>query len=269
MLLNVLRPECVAAGITLSDKSSALIQIAHIAKKSPVLKDVPEKDIVKGLEQREALGSTGFKGGIAIPHCRLGSVPDFVVGLISVPRGVDFDALDGERVKLIAFIIGPARESDEHIHLLSGISQVLNIPGAVKEMVAKPSSEALRESFLRRVRDEVDEGKDTGRHIFHVFVQNEDLFRNILQVFGGMESSSAVVLDAENTIAYLSKLPLFAGFWADQPRSFSRVIIALVTKRMTNETIRRIERITGPLKNCADVLVTVQNLFYGAGSLKA
>ncbi len=268
-LFDVLRKECVTAGIKLTNKSSALKKIAQLASACPLLKNVAEKEILEGLKQREALGSTGFKDGIAIPHCRIESVSEFVVGMISIPDGVDFESLDGNKTQFIAFIIGPAKESDEHIHLLSGISQVLSIPGAVKEMVAEPTNEALLESFLRLARDEVDTSKGMDRNFFHVFVQNEDFFREILQVFGSIDSSSAVILDAENTSAYLSKMPLFAGLWTDPPHTFSRLIIALVSKSMTNEAIRRIERITGPLKNCKGVLVTIQDLFYCGGSLKA
>ena len=268
LLINALRKECVIAGLKLDDKSSALKKIAAIAKASELLKDVSENEIFDGLQEREALGSTGFKGSIAIPHCRLKAVKDFVVGMLSVPDGVDFASLDNGKVKLLVFIIAPLKESDEHIHLLSAISQIISIPEAVNEMVIALSSEALYESFLRLARDEVKTEKGIGRNIMHVFVQNEDMFQAILEIFGSIETSSAIVLDAENMGAYLLKLPLFAGLWVDHPHRFSRLIVALVSKNMTNETIRRIERITGPLKNCTEVLVTIQDIFYCAGSLK-
>ena len=45
-------------------------------------------------------------------------------------------------------------------------------------------------------------------------------------------------------------------------------IIAVVEKAMTNELIRRIERVTGKLDNCSQVMVIVQEAFYAAGSLE-
>lgn len=268
-VLEVLRSECIETPLAPADKSAALREVAAAAKRSAVLKDVKEEDILEGLERREALGSTGFGNGIAIPHCRLPSVKEFTVGLLGIPEGVDFESLDDEKVRLIVFIVAPDTVSDAHVRLLSGISQALMVPGAVDEMVAAKSPEALRESFLRHIRDEVDTSDQAGRDLFHVFVQDEDLFRDILQVFGGMEGSAAVVVETENTSAYLSKLPLFAGFWTDHPSGFCRLIVAVVNKSMTNETIRRIERITGGPDKCSEVLVSVQDLFYCAGSLKA
>ena len=266
-LFTALSAECIAAGVSLPDKPSTLRKIAKLAKASSVLEGVSEAEITAGLEQRESLGSTGFGGGIAIPHCRLKNVPDFVVGLVTIPDGVDFEAIDGEKVRLIVFIIGPERESKEHIHLLSGISQTLSIPRVVDELTAAPTSEALRESFLRHVRDELEPVKENGRNLFHVIVQDENLFQEILQVFGSVESVEAIILNAENTGVYLSRIPLFADLWSDNPKRFSQLILALVSKRITNETIRRIERITGPLKDRSDIMITVQDVFYCAGSI--
>lgn len=266
-LFTALVPECVAAGVSLADKAEALRRIVGLAKTCPALADVSEADILNGLETRESLGSTGFGQGIAIPHCRLADVSDFVVGIMTVPNGVDFAALDDEKVRFIAFIIGPEDEPRKHIKLLSGISQALTLPGVVDEMVAAPSAESLHEQFLRHVRDELEPLSDDGRCLFHVLVQDESLFEDILQVFGGIESSSAVVLSAENAGVYLSHTPLFADIWRDNPTRFCRVIVATVNKTISNETIRRIERTTGPLAKRSDVMIVVQDVFYCAGGI--
>ena len=103
-LANVLRKECVVANVRLADKAESLREVVAVAKKSPLLADVAEKEILAALQSRESLGSTGVGKGVAIPHCRLKSVTEFVVGIITVPQGVDFDAIDGEKVRLIVFI---------------------------------------------------------------------------------------------------------------------------------------------------------------------
>ena len=69
-LVDVLRKECVVVGAKLNDKAATLREIARVAKLSPIIKDVNEEEILRGLQERESLGSTGFGKGIAIPHCR-------------------------------------------------------------------------------------------------------------------------------------------------------------------------------------------------------
>lgn len=267
-LANALREQCIAVGLDPTEKNDVLRHIARMAKSQTILDDISEDDLVDALKHRESLGSTGFGRGIAIPHCRLDAISDFIVGLITIPGGVDFDSLDDQAVRLVVFIIGPNDRPTENIRLLSGISRILANKNAVSEMTEAKHVNTLLESFLRYGRDEFDTRQDGSRSIIHVFIQNEDHFREILAVFGSMETSYTVVMEAENTSAYLSKMPLFAGFWTDTSRSFCRVLIASVLKSMTNETIRQIESITGDLNDSAGILVTVQDLLFSAGSLQ-
>ena len=90
-LIDVLREECVVTGARPGGKEEALVQVAETAARCSVLKGVSTKEIVEALKEREELGSTGFGKGIAIPHCRMESVTEFVVGIITVPDGVEFE----------------------------------------------------------------------------------------------------------------------------------------------------------------------------------
>jgi PTS system nitrogen regulatory IIA component len=268
-LTNVLREECIVAGGVFDDKGDLLRQIALAAKKSPILKEVDKQEILTGLIEREKLSSTGVGKGIAIPHCRLKSVPEFVMGIITVPSGVDFDALDKQKVNIVIFIIAPAAESNKHVKLLSAVSQTLLMPGVAAEMLARDTAEGVRQSFLGHAASEIEADGQAGKSLLHVFVQDEGLFKEILQALTGIQSSSLVVLSAENTGAYLAKMPLFAEFWSDEPSNFSRIIVTTVEKGLSNEAIRRIESITGDLSKCEGVMVTVQDISFSAGSLGA
>ncbi|MDF7826302.1 PTS sugar transporter subunit IIA [Pontiellaceae bacterium B12227] len=266
-LIEVLRNECVLAHADCSNQTEVLSAIAKLACKSPVLANMDESAILKGLQDREELSTTGFGGGIAIPHCRLEGVQDFVVGILSVPGGADFSAMDNEPVKLFVFIIAPASKSNVHIKVLSAISQVLNVPQHVEEMVKAPTSEVLAENFLRHVRDEADPKQHDNKNLFRVQIQDEDLFHDVVKIFAGFNSTTVMVSEAEPAANYLQKMPLFAGFWSDKNADFCKVILATVDKKDTNETIRRIEQEVGSLDERNDMLLTVQELFYCAGNL--
>lgn len=269
-LTEILRKECIAVDQKPESKEDVLKLIASFAKKSAILENISEDYIVEGLKEREALGSTGFGNGIAIPHCRLKGASDFVVGIVTIPNGVDFDALDNKPVKLVVFIIGPETASKNHIRVLSAVSQTLNTPGAINELVNEHSTEAIWESFLRYQRDEVDEANHKNRHLFHVFVQDqEDLFLDILQVFTSLEACSIMVIESQNVGSYLGNSPLFASFWSDGHLGFNRIIVAVIDKKLSNETIRRIEQIAGSLDKRDDVMLTIQDIFYASGLLGA
>lgn len=268
-LVDVLRGECIQPNLPAAGKDEALAAIAGLAKKSPILAPVSEEALLEALKTREEMGSTAFGEGVAIPHCRLSGIDDFVVGVATSQEGVPFDAIDGKPVRLFVFIIAPERESNEHIRLLSAISQVLRIPGAMGEIQSATTPEAIQESFLRHTRDEVETKDHAGRNLVHLFVQNEEAFQDLLEIFASMDTCSVMVVEAEQSGTYLAKMPLFAGFWSDAERGFNRIIVAVVDKKLTNDTLRRIEAVVGSLDESREILVTVQEVFYAAGHIDA
>ena len=268
-LLNLVKNECTATGASIKSKTECLKKVAQLAKKSSILANIPEAEIFEALQAREKLGSTGFENGVAIPHCRMENVEEFVIGIITIPEGIDFEALDGEKSNLILFIIAPQSKTNEHVRLLSTISNILRIKDARKEILSATSSEVLLESFLRYNRDEVDINKTGERNLFHITITNDDLFQNILQVVTSMEPASLSVIEAKQASEYLAKLPIFAGFWNDIESASNKIIIAQVDKALTNETIRRIEDVTGNLNECSEVSISVQEIFYSAGRLQS
>lgn len=266
--LRVLDPVCIKTHVAADTKEEALLQVVKAAKESKGLSSVSEDVLFAGMKAREELGSTGFGGGIAIPHCRLPEVQDFVVGILTFSEGVAFEAIDDKPVRLMVFIVGPARESDEHISLLSEISHALMIPGAAEEMIAASTPEALTESFLRHSRDDLDSKDHTSKNLFHLFITNEDKFRKVLQVFSAMDATALSVTEARTAAEYLSKMPLFAGFWNDRTEGVCYAITALIEKKLTNETIRRIEQATESLDQSTDIALAVQDVFYATGMLR-
>jgi len=269
-LAEVIRRECVRAGGSYEDKAMALCDIASLVKRSDLCRDVSEEAILEALQERETLGSTGIGGGVAIPHCRLPGVQDFVVGAVSIPEGVDFEAADRKKVYLLVFIIAPAGEANKHIRLLSSISRQLDNDEAVKRIVAAQSDEALVTELIEQAGADIPTYQSSRKNLLSVFVQDQKAFGQILGVLAGLDGNSLTVLDAQNSRIFLDRLPPRAGVSAGVAGGqFCRGILAVVERRLTNEMIRRIEGITGSLAECIGVLVTVQELSYCGGSLEA
>jgi nitrogen PTS system EIIA component len=264
-LADVVRSGCSRARETPRDKQDLLRRIAELAATSEALEGVSAARIEEGLRAREDLGSTGFGGGIAIPHCRLPDLNEFTVGVMTVPGGVAFDSLDGDPVRAVVFIVAPDSRSSDHIRILSEISQALSRPGIVEELCAQSDPTALTESFLRHSAPEIAGDEGAGHQLVQILVQDEERFRALLELIGGIRPAYFTILEAENPGAYLRRLPLFAGFWTDPPSAFSRLVQVAIPSAMTNELIRRIEQAVGRLSNLPGVCVTVQDLFYCAG----
>ena len=76
------------------------------------------------LKRREALGSTGFGRGIAIPHCRALGVADLRIGFGLHREGIDYEAVDGKPVHAFFLIVAPPNEvSNQYLPVLGRIAQ--------------------------------------------------------------------------------------------------------------------------------------------------
>ena len=266
-LSNLLREECIQVGSDAKDKESILKEIAKLARKCSVPSDIPEDTLFTALKDREALGSTGFGNGVAIPHCSFDGLSNFVVGILTVPDGVEYDALDGEKAAIFVFIIGPTEARNNHIRVLARVSQVFRVPGSVRELVAEKSAVAVYESFLRFSRDEVDTSNRTELCLCHVFVQTESKFYDILETFTAMDNANPVVIEAKDAGMLLNKLPLFSSFLDDEPQGFNRIITATIRKSLVNDVIRQIDDIAGGLNKEPGIMITVHDLLCREGSL--
>lgn len=266
-LYEILHEECIQVKLKPSDKISMLREIVKLSKRNSILNDKSGAEIFQGLMDREKLGSTGFGNNIAIPHCALDGISDFVVGIITVPDGIDFESLDGKKTKLFVFIVVPKDRRNEHIRLLSKISSVLRDPEKVNEILSGKNPSVVRESFLRHtiIDEEVKESKEYS--LFNVVIQLEEKFNDILEVFTETDDCSVSVIEANNASRYLYSLPLFSSFWSDREKGFCRVIVAGVKKSLSNDVLRRINMIIEELEEKSGVMILVQDIFYLNGSL--
>lgn len=261
-LQTVIRPECVQIGSTSDDKSLALCEIASLAKRCAACRAVSEEQILEALQDRETLSATCLGGGIALPHCRLKGLTDFVVGLITLPKGVDFEADDGIPVRLIVFILSPADQPDAHLRLLSTLSHALLDKEHLQKMVAAKSPQQLIQLLMSAAGQEIQTPKAPDRNLLEIFVQEKAICRQILSQLESMDGISLSVSDKISATIGRDK----AASKGEKAKDCS-VITLIVERQLTNEVIRRVETVVGSLFECQGVLVAVQELAYCAGAI--
>jgi mannitol/fructose-specific phosphotransferase system IIA component (Ntr-type) len=83
------------------------------------------EDMLRAVREREAVLSTGIGHGVAIPHGKSAAVSELRLAAGNVVDPVDFDALDGEPVRLLFLLVGPETAAGAHIKALSRISRLV------------------------------------------------------------------------------------------------------------------------------------------------
>jgi PTS system nitrogen regulatory IIA component len=93
---------------------------------------------------REALGSTGFGGGAAIPHARLAELDDVVVFVGLLAKPVDFGAVDEQPVDIVVLLLSPETAGADHLKALARISRTLRDPDRRAAIRAATDSAGVR-----------------------------------------------------------------------------------------------------------------------------
>ena len=120
---NFLSPDRVVL-LDYSTKHDVLVMMSEVLAKAPQVKNSAE--LLDSILKREALMSTAVGRGIAIPHVRLSSVTDLVMAVgISKRDILDFDAVDGNPVRLVFMIAAANNQHDYYLQTISHFSAKL------------------------------------------------------------------------------------------------------------------------------------------------
>lgn len=150
---DLLAVESIDLNGKVTGKNETLDAMVALMAKSGKINDVEKYR--KGVYAREEEGTTGIGEGIAIPHCKSDAVSRPGLAAMVIKDGVDFDALDGEKVSLIFLIAAPNTEDNVHLDVLSKLSVLLmdeNFTSGLRN--AKTVEEFL--SVIDRVEAEKD-----------------------------------------------------------------------------------------------------------------
>ena len=266
-IFNYFRLECIQIGTNSTNKDEVLQEISQLAVKTSVLSSVSADYIYNKLSEREEIGSTGYENGIAIPHCRLKNITEFVVGIMTVPHGINFNAFDKKPTNIIFFIIAPEKERENHLRLLSIISRTYMHPKMKDKMLAAKTNVDLIETFLKDIPDKISTKDNPKASSFNIVIQNEDKFKDILEIVASLATSMSVI-EGKDISFYLNRLPLFATFWNTEDKGFHKLVTGVISSQLVNELIRNIDLLTGGLQQNSGVEITIQELLLHYGSLK-
>ncbi|MCK5808041.1 PTS sugar transporter subunit IIA [bacterium] len=250
-----------------TDKQSILREIAKVAKKDALLDNISEETIFQSLQKREDSSSTGMEHGIAIPHCAIEGLTDFVIGIITVPTGVDFAALDGKETNIIVFILAPADKRSEHIRHLAIIARVLHSEEKRAEIISAKEAAFVRQAFLTRHHEHTMAQTKTESYLFTVIIQDADIFDDILELFTNIEGGSVSVTEAKDATDYLNALPLFHSFITEERAGYHRIILATLTEQYLNETTYELNSFIEKRSGAPGLLFFVQKLNYLNGNI--
>jgi len=127
-------------------KGDVLRELVDVAAKRPEVTD-PE-EFLQAMLERERIISTGIGIGLAMPHVKIPSVKDFVLVVGRSTQGIDFDALDGHPVHIVAMIGASDRQSGEFLRVLAKLVLKLKDKSLRQRVLLTPEPEGVRDVLL-------------------------------------------------------------------------------------------------------------------------
>lgn len=132
--------EAIRVGIAVNNKRQLLNQLAQIAGQRLSLDPALISDAIA---ERERLGSTGFGGGVAIPHGKLEGIERVYALVARLATPVDYKAIDGGKVDLVFLLLSPPDAGAEHLKALAAVSRLVRNAGIVEKLRGARSRDAL------------------------------------------------------------------------------------------------------------------------------
>lgn len=122
-IVDLLNKDSILLNGVPKSKTEAIDMLVDLQMKSG---NISDREIYKqGILAREEKGSTAVGEGIAIPHAKSSAVKAPSLAAMTVPGGVDYEALDDEPSDVLFMIAAPDTEADVHLEVLSRLMTLL------------------------------------------------------------------------------------------------------------------------------------------------
>lgn len=147
LLTDLLTPERIRIPLRARDKDALLSELVDIVTAGDA---IDEDEVLRAVRERESVLSTGIGHGVAIPHGKSSALPQLRMAAGRTAEPIEFDALDGQPVRLFFLLVGPETAAGPHIKALSRISRLVRRDDIRDRLVsardAREFLEALREA---------------------------------------------------------------------------------------------------------------------------
>jgi nitrogen PTS system EIIA component len=120
-LRDFFSPDAINLQLHGSSKDDVLAELVGLLR----MDERSSGTLLRIIQRRENLGSTGIGRGIAIPHCRSLVVSRLRLAFGHRAEGVDYQAIDGKPVCNFFLIVAPPLEiSNQYLPVLGKIAQL-------------------------------------------------------------------------------------------------------------------------------------------------
>ncbi len=136
-------PDAILCELEASDKEDAVRQLVAALAAIKAFPKTRANAICDEIIDRERRATTGIGGGIGIPHARSANVKKLSIAIGRIDGGIEFGAVDGERVGVVMLIVSPESSPEEHLSVMRSIVSLVRDPYQCKRLHGCRSPESF------------------------------------------------------------------------------------------------------------------------------
>ena len=122
-ITELLDPQRIVLGAKAADKAAAIHTMTGLLSAGDCLRDPVQYE--QEVLAREAQGSTGVGGGVAIPHAKSAGVRRPALAAMTLSEDLEYGSLDGAPVRLLFQIAVPDTDANLHVAVLADLARLL------------------------------------------------------------------------------------------------------------------------------------------------
>ncbi len=146
-----LKEERIILDLKAESKEEAIKNLASVFRNQPEIKDFDK--FLADVFEREDLGTTGIGLELALPHARTDAVSSFIIAIGRIDKGVDFNSLDGEPVKLVFLMATPKEEVQNYLKILAHLTRLLKKESLRNSLLEAKTPGEVIEAFKREEKE--------------------------------------------------------------------------------------------------------------------
>lgn len=139
-LSDIVEPDAVDDSLNVSSKKALFTQLATAASRRT---GIDQKAIATALNDREKTGSTGFGGGIAIPHGKVAGLERIVGLFVRLAVPLQYQSVDHLPVDLVFMLLSPPDAGADHLKVLARVSRAMRDKQVLAKLRGARSKDAI------------------------------------------------------------------------------------------------------------------------------
>ena len=142
-LLDILTPQHIRAPLVATDKQGVINELVDLLAGLGKVSDA--RALKDAVWTRECTRTTGIGHGLAIPHGKCSGMPAVTMAIGKPAQPMDFEAIDGQPVRLVVLLASPLDKNNDHIQALARISRLMTNESFRNKLYEATTPEAIFE----------------------------------------------------------------------------------------------------------------------------